>query len=565
MDQRRFWEKNAENIFAIMDKTDRISDNSYLWITNLKEHETWCSEKTKEFFGLAGQVFSDFEYLMKEYVHPYDRQEYLEGMEKRLQGRELEHELCVRMRKNDGTYVMFSIHARELWDGDGLPHYLVFGIHNENAFPEIDALTDLYSETRYVEDLEKLIAAGEKFAVLQIHVEGFSTFNLIYGRDFSNELLRAIAFRFIYMMDMDKAVYRLERERFVFILKKAGREELLAFEQEVRSALDAGITVQGERHSLKMGAGAILLENYHGDASSVCGQVTYALNNSVRRQQDKLIIFNDEVQTSRGVDLALMKVIHQSVRNDCEGFFVVYQPIVKADTGEMVGAEALVRWSREPYGMVPPGLFIEWLETDPSMYELGNFVLRTALLETRKILAYKPDFFINVNISARQLERPEFQQEVLKILAETDYPGDHLCMELTERCRQFPLDVLNRQVCFFHGKGIRFAMDDYGTGSASSNIVMNVPMDEIKIDMSFIRGIMDNPKKQAMVRSILYFAGKANMATCLEGIENEELESYLRDYNATWFQGYHYSRPVPAAALEELLCGDVTGAKDKAK
>lgn len=240
----------------------------------------------------------------------------------------------------------------------------------------------------------------------------------------------------------------------------------------------------------------------------------------------------------------------------CESFFLVYQPIVKAETGAIVGAEALVRWNCEPYGMVPPGMFIEWLETDPSMYDLGNFVLRTALSETREILTYKPDFCINVNISARQLERPEFQQEVLKILAETDYPGDHLCMELTERCRDFPLDVLKREVCFFQKKGIRFAMDDYGTGRASSNIVMNVPMNEIKIDMSFIRGIMDNPTKQAMVRAILYFASKANMTTCLEGVENEKLQNYLRDYNATWFQGYHYSKPVPRQELEDLLRTD---------
>lgn len=89
MNQNCFWKKNAEKIFAIMNKTDRISNNSYIWITNLKERETWCSEKTKEFFGLSRQIFSDFEYLMKEYVHPDDRQEYLEGMVKRLQGQEL--------------------------------------------------------------------------------------------------------------------------------------------------------------------------------------------------------------------------------------------------------------------------------------------------------------------------------------------------------------------------------------------------------------------------------------------------------------------------------------------
>ena len=193
------------------------------------------------------------------------------------------------------------------------------------------------------------------------------------------------------------------------------------------------------------------------------------------------------------------------------------------------------------------------METDPSMYELGNFVLQTALSETVHLLDTNPDFFVNVNISAKQLERPEFRKAVLKILEETGFPADNLCMELTERCKDFPLDILKQEVAFFQSYGIKVAMDDYGTGSASSNIVMNVPMDELKIDMSFIRGIMDNPKNQAMVRSILDFAGKAGMTTCLEGVENETLESYLRGYHATWFQGYYYAKPLPIQQLEEFL------------
>lgn len=96
-------------------------------------------------------------------------------------------------------------------------------------------------------------------------------------------------------------------------------------------------------------------------------------------------------------------------------------------------------------------------------------------------------------------------------------------------------------------------MDDYGTGSASSSIVMNIPMDEIKIDMSFIRNIIDNPKNQEMVRSILYFAQKSNMMTCLEGVENEELRNYLRDYNATWFQGYFFSKPISISTLKDMI------------
>ena len=548
-----FWEKDAVEISAIVESIDQNIDSSFTWVISFEEQKTWCSAKTKDYFGLPDQVLPQFEQVIRELVHPHDTEECMQIIDKRLQGMDLDTELCIRMRDKNGIYSLFSIHTKALYDESQSIKCLVLVMKNENVFPEIDPSTDLYSYARYVKDLEDRIARGGSFAILQIQVEGFNTFNLIYGIDYSNELLRAIALQFIYLMDMDKAVYRLEGERFVFILKKAGREELLRFEQQVRHVLDAGIKVSGKRTSLKMDAGAILLENYQGDSSSVRGQVTYALDHSVHKHQGQLVIFNDEVQTSRGVDLELMKVIHQSVRNHCEGFYLEYQPIVAADTGNVVGAEALVRWSRDPYGTIPPGRFIEWMETDPSMYDLGNYVLRTALFETKNLLNIKPDFFVNVNVSVRQLERPEFRGELLKILSDAAFPADHLCLELTERCKNFPLDKLGEEVAFFQSCGIRVAMDDYGTGSASSSIVMNIPMDEIKIDMSFIRNIMNNPKNQEMVRSILYFAGKSNMATCLEGVENEELQNYLRDYNATWFQGYYYAKPLPVNRLEEMV------------
>lgn len=269
MSEISFWKKDAAKVSEIVEAIDRISDNSFLWVTNLKEQQSWCSERTKEFFGLSAQIFPEFEQMIKELVHPDDQEEYMEGIGKRLKGIDLDSELCIRMREKDEIYSMFSIHANALSDEDDNLEYLIVMIKNENIFPEIDALTDLYSYARYVKDLERGIACGGNLAILQIQVEGFNTFNLIYGLDYSNELLRAIALQFIYMMDMDKAVYRLEGERFVFILKKAGREELLQFEKQVRHVLDAGIVVAGKRTSLKMDSGAILLENYRGDSSSV--------------------------------------------------------------------------------------------------------------------------------------------------------------------------------------------------------------------------------------------------------------------------------------------------------
>ena len=126
-------------------------------------------------------------------------------------------------------------------------------------------------------------------------------------------------------------------------------------------------------------------------------------------------------------------------------------------------------------------------------------------------------------------------------------------LELTEWCKDMPLEVIRREVEFFQGHGIRMAMDDYGAGSASSGIVLHAPIDEIKLDMSFIRGITEDVKKQAMVRSIVEFANRCGMSTCLEGVETEELQDYLRLYQATWFQGYFYSKPIEIGKLKEMV------------
>lgn len=553
MDTVEFWANNASKVTSIMESIDFLSDNTFVWVTNLKNRSSWCSEKMRNYFGLNSQVIFKLEEELKKYIYNDDIEEYTREMGLRIQGKALDRELLCRMCGIDGIYHMFSFCERIIYGEDGEKEYLIVSIKNEEIPSLFDPLTDMYSYARYVRDLDWCITTGCNATVLQIELDGFNTFNLIYGLDYSKNILQRMAWKLIYMTDPNKAVYRLEGERFVFILRQSNREELIEFEQRVRNVLEKGVTVDNKRIPIKMNAGGIILEDYYGDSSSVRGQVAYAVDHSKQKHQGELVIFNDEVKTSTGANLELMRVIHQSVLNGCKGFYVEYQPIVTADKGEIVGAEALVRWCHEEYGKVPPGMFIEWLETDPAMYDLGIFVLKTALCETKKILEFNPDFFIDVNVSARQLERMEFREDLLKILKETDFPADHLCLELTERCRDFPIDKLKSEVEFFQNCGIKFAMDDYGTGSASSSIIMNVPMDEIKLDMSFIRNIIGNPKNQEMVRSILQFAQKSNMNTCLEGVENEELQDYLREYNATWFQGYYYAKPLSLELLEDMV------------
>lgn len=553
MKNQGFWHDNESYIDSVMNKVNRLAEDTYIYILQLWQERAWFSETMKVYFGLRDTFVTDHYEVMRELIHPDDLWEYEEGIPERIAGKNLDRELCIRMKGISGEYHMFSFHTDIVTDEDHSEKYLLILLHNENVLPRIDALTDLYSQARFSTDLQMEIEKRQPFAVLMIKLERFNNLNIIYGSDFTNQLLKETALQFIYMMDENSAVYRLDGPKFGFILRNAGREKLLYFEQTIREKLAGGIHVNNRKISLKICAGAVLIEQYDGDADSLSSKAAYALGHSETEHQGKLIIFNDEVCTSNNVDLELMKVIHQSVREGCEGFYVEYQPIVASGTGRIVGAEALVRWRREPYGIVPPGRFIEWMETDPAMYDLGNYVLQTALQETVGLLKVLPEFVINVNVSARQMEREEFRGEVLHILEQTSFPASHLCLELTERCRDMPLEVIKREVEFFQGYGIRMAMDDYGTGSASSGIVLHASLDEIKLDMSFIRGITEDAKKQAMVRSIVDFANSCGMSTCLEGVETEELQDYLRLYQATWFQGYYYSKPVEIAKFWELV------------
>lgn len=536
----------------MISRISKLSQDSYLMVTDMQHNLTFVPESTAEFLGIpSGWCEDGYKIVLEKSVHPYDCPEYTEEMKKRLRGINLENDLYIRMGK-DKKYVMTQIITDMILE-QGKNRYFIVLLRNQNVIPEIDPLTDLYGQVKFEKDIVDYIQQGRKVAVLEIEIDHMNDINILYGTNYSDRIQKVLAYRFIYMMDADKAVYRMGNSNYAFILRDASREEAAAFLEKIRARLEESVVLENNHFDLKIYASGIILDHYEGEISTVQSKLEYVLGKMRTRRDHKLMFFNDLVQINGDVDLDLMKIIHQSVLNQCDGFYVEYQPVVHAQTGEIAGAEALVRWKKEPYGIVPPGMFIDWLESNPCMYDLGNFVLKQALTDAVEFRKSNPDFFINVNMSAKQLERKTFCGVVMALLKETGFPAGQLCLELTERCRSMPVSVMEEKLLYLKQHGVRLAMDDYGTGSASSRVLLQTPMDEIKIDMSFIRGITDNQTKQALVRSMVDFANKADLKSCLEGVEDEKLQNYLRSFGATWFQGYYYSRPVQAAAMQKLL------------
>ena len=552
MEKQEFCMEKSQIFQEMISRISKLSQDSYLMVTDMQHNLTFVPESTAEFLGIpSGWCEDGYKIVLEKSVHPYDCPEYTEEMKKRLRGINLENDLYIRMGK-EKKYVMTQIITDMILE-QGKNRYFIVLLRNQNVIPEIDPLTDLYGQVKFEKDIVDYIQQGRKVAVLEIEIDHMNDINILYGTNYSDRIQKVLAYRFIYMMDADKAVYRMGNSNYAFILRDASREEAAAFLEKIRARLEESVVLENNHFDLKIYASGIILDHYEGEISTVQSKLEYVLGKMRTRRDHKLMFFNDLVQINGDVDLDLMKIIHQSVLNQCDGFYVEYQPVVHAQTGEIAGAEALVRWKKEPYGIVPPGMFIDWLESNPCMYDLGNFVLKQALTDAVEFRKSNPDFFINVNMSAKQLERKTFCGVVMALLKETGFPAGQLCLELTERCRSMPVSVMEEKLLYLKQHGVRLAMDDYGTGSASSSVLLQTPMDEIKIDMSFIRGITDNQTKQALVRSMVDFANKADLKSCLEGVEDEKLQNYLRSFGATWFQGYYYSRPVQAAAMQKLL------------
>lgn len=550
MKQEDFWIEDVKFFSDMMAKITDLSRNLYLLVTDLQKNQTFVPEKTAEFLGMEAGYIVAFYQKLKEHIHPYDVPEYEEAMGKRLKKEALSEPLYIRMGKEKTDYMMgFSVDVLRKENRE----YLIVVLKNENALQEIDAQTDLYSQVKFEEHIKDYLATRRKVAVLEIEFDHMNDMNILYGTNYSEQMQREIGLRFIYMMDADTAVYRMNSSNFAFILRDADREEAEAYMEKIKDTLKENAYIDGHFFEFKIYASGLILDDYKGDISTVQSKLEYTLEKARERRSTGILFFNDLVLSYGGMDLDLMKIIHQSVLNHCDGFYVEYQPIVTSEDGKIMGAEALVRWKKEPYGAIPPGLFIDWLENDPSMYDLGNFVLEQALWDSKLFLQQNPDFFINVNVSAKQLERPDFCRVVLELLDKTEFPVRHLCLEITERCRSLPVSVINERMAVLRGYGIKFAMDDFGTGSSSSAMALEMLIDEIKIDMSFIRKILVNKKNKAIVQSMVDFANAANIKSCLEGVENKALEDYLRTVGATWFQGYYYSKPVGADELEILL------------
>lgn len=552
--EKKFW-SDMDGIFPeLVKQMASLAKKSYYSITNLKSGITWWSESTLEYFGLEQNYTAIGKEKTKRELHPDDVETFKYCFGRRVEGNDLDKSWEYRVKDGD-KYNRFNAMSRMISDNEGKPLLLITRFVNYGLFDEVDTVTGLRTEAVLTRQLDEYISEGRRGALLKVNLDQFSHISVMYGAAFGDKVLNCVAQLLINILHDNSNVYKLSGVKFVLALGDIPRKKLREIYEKIEDAMENNVEVEGRKIPLRISAGAVYIESYMTDSNAVRSRLTYAVNHSRYEHHGELVVFNDEMGGKDNQhQFELIALIHQCATSDFDGFKLFYQPIADTKNGTIRGMEALIRWEKEPYGIISPGIFMEWLEEDPCIFDLGNWILRTALNDIKKVRDELPGCFVNVNVSAAQLERREFRQSVMNILSETGARPEELCLELTERCRDLDVDFLKGEVDFFHSKGIKIALDDFGTGNSSLSLALELPFDELKVDMSFIRDIKDKPQNQAMVQSIIDYAKRTKTETCIEGIENREVDDYIKKFGATWHQGYYYSKPVPIESIEKLIC-----------
>ena len=422
-----------------------------------------------------------------------------------------------------------------------------------------DALTGLPNRRLLMDRMQQILAARDRTAhdgaLLFIDLDHFKTLNDTLGHDVGDLLLQQVTKRLKQCTRDQDTLARLGGDEFVVMLQDLSTDANDAARQadavagKIVSTLAEPYMLAGQHYQSTVSVGIAMFSDPHSTQEELFKRGDLAMYQAKADGRNTLRFFNPDMQARMSARVALEADLREAlVRQE---FLLYYQP--QADNhGKMLGAEALVRWQHPQRGLVEPGEFIGAAEACGLIVPLGRWILRTACLQLVRWAA-QPNMahlHLAVNVSARQFKHPGFVGDVLAVLDETHAPPDRLKLELTESQLVDDVEAVISKMMQLKKRGVRFVLDDFGTGYSSLSHLKRLPLDQLKIDQSFVRDLLTDPNDEAIVTTIVALGKALEIEVIAEGVETAAQRAALEQRGCLHFQGYSLARPGPAEALE---------------
>ncbi len=426
-----------------------------------------------------------------------------------------------------------------------------------------DHLTQLPNRRLLTDRLRQAIAAiqrsGRYGALLFLDLDHFKTLNDTAGHLVGDQLLQQVAQRLLACVREEDTVARLGGDEFVVMLQGLDSDVQDAAQatrkvgQAILAALQEPFALGNQEHVCSGSIGATLFgAGIPVSAEDLLKQADIAMYQVKQAGRNALCFFDPQMLASVTARVEMERDLRQGL---AQQQFVLHYQMQVDGAGHTVGAEVLIRWHHPVRGMVPPGQFIAAAEDTGLILPIGDWVLRTACtqLERWQHDARTAQLSVSVNVSARQFRAADFVQQVQGILEQTGAPVARLKLELTE---SLVLDNVQDTIAKMHALktlGVRFAMDDFGTGYSSLAYLSRLPLDQLKIDQSFVRLMERQAADAAVVTTIISLAQSLGLEVMAEGVETQAQRDFLAQHGCSHCQGYLFGRPVPVGEFEAAL------------
>jgi diguanylate cyclase (GGDEF)-like protein/PAS domain S-box-containing protein len=418
-----------------------------------------------------------------------------------------------------------------------------------------DPLTGLPNRARFQELLQETLdrcrESGRFGALLLVDLDHFKTINDTIGHASGDKLLEQVAGRLNGLMRDHYVVARYGGDEFVVIMDQLELDPAgsATYAQQmsiaILNALDDRYQIDGDSYDTTCSIGVALFGQDTKDTADIMKQVDIALFQAKNAGRNTISFFDPDWQEAVKQRALLLKQLKDGLLE--KQFVLFFQPQV-GEHGELIGAEALVRWRHPDRGIVCPAEFIPLAEHSGMMLALGDEVLHMGLQQLSKWQTqqgYK-NFKLSINLATEQFYAEGFVEHLESLLDQLGIDANHLMLEFTESVLMENLEEARSLIGRLSKRGVRFAIDDFGTGYSSLAYLSRLALDQLKIDQSFVRNMAVNPKDAAIVRAIIEMARTLDIEVIAEGVETADQRDYLLECGCHNFQGYFFGRPVPA-------------------
>ena len=425
-----------------------------------------------------------------------------------------------------------------------------------------DALTGLPNRRLLLDRLQRAIAACQRSknqgALLFIDLDNFKDLNDTLGHDMGDQLLSQVATRLVGSVREADTVARFGGDEFVVMLEAlapdlqnaATQAETVA--EKLLASLNQPFELGGGQHYSTPSIGITLFGDTRLTVDELLKRADLAMYQAKAAGRNTQRFFDPDMQAAVNARSNLEADLRQGLARG--ELLVHYQPVVDHHA-TLMGAEALVRWRHPQRGMISPGDFIPLAEQTGLILPLGQYVLQTACEQLQRWSQHESTahLTIAVNVSARQFRQPGFVAEVLQTLKHHNADPQKLKLELTESLLLGDIEDTIARMVQLKSEGVGFALDDFGTGYSSLSYLKRLPLDQVKIDQSFVRDVLTDPNDAAIVRTILALAKSLDLEVVAEGVETTGQLSFLRLHGCEAFQGYLFGRPGPVGDIDAYL------------